>query len=427
MSKLAPTAKNKPAPTPKNKPAPTAKNKPAPTPENKPAPAVAPPGEGLARPRIRDLGIAIGRYPTGPYNAITDVPGVRVGHVTKLGGDGDLVRGVGPIRTGVTAILPASGDVFSKRVFAGGHVLNGAGEVTGLSQIDEWGLCETPILLCDTMAVGRVADATVEWMSRRHPTIGQDDDVVIPVVAECDDSYLNDAVGRHITEQDVWTAIETARSGPVPEGNVGAGTGMQSFDFSGGIGTASRIVRIAGIDCVLGALVLSNFGNLENLRVDGTPVGAILAPRYESIPRRGPAGSIIVLISTDVPMVHRQLVRLARRGALAIGRCGGYIAHNSGEFIVAWSTANRVPRRRPHARYRAEMVLDTALDPLHEATVDVVEEAIMNAICAGVPMTGQNGHHTPALPVEEVRNILRKHHPLAAGRNVKLLRKARHT
>jgi len=383
-----------------------------------------PPEKPAARPRLRDLGIAIGRYPTGPFNAITDVPGVRVAHVTKVSGEGELVPGVGPVRTGVTAVQPASGDVFNKRVFAAGFVLNGAGEVTGLSQIEEWGVCETPVLLCDTMAVGRVADATVAWMSRRHPSIGREDDVVIPVVGECDDSYLNDAVGRHVSESDVWTALESARTGPVAEGNVGAGTGMQSFDFSGGIGTSSRIVRIAGIDCVLGALVLSNFGNLENLRVDGTPVGAMLAPRYEKVPRRGSAGSIIVLVCTDVPMVHRQLARLSRRAALAIGRCGGYAAHNSGEFVVAWSTANRVPRRGPHARFRAELVLDTALDPLHEATVDVVEEAILNAICAGVPVIGHSGHRTPALPVEDVAKILKRYHPLSSGQNVKHLRKA---
>ena len=379
------------------------------------------------RPRIRDIGVAIGRYPTGPYNAITDVPGVRVGQVTKVEGEGALVPGTGPVRTGITAVRPASGSVFEKRVFAAGYVLNGAGELTGLSQIDEWGLLETPILLCDTLAVGRVADATVAWLSRRHPTIGQEEDVVIPVVGECDDSYLNDTVGRHVSQSDVWTALDTARPGPVAEGNVGAGTGMQSFDFSGGIGTSSRIVRIAGIDCVLGALVLSNFGSLENMRVDGIPVGELLAHRYESMPRRGPAGSIIVLVATDVPMVHRQLARLSRRAALAIGRAGGYVAHNSGEFIVAWSTANRVPRRRPHARYRAELVLDTALDPLSEATIDVVEEAILNAICAGVPVIGRSNHSSPALPIDEVRKILRKYHPLLASRRSAPVRTVRET
>ena len=370
--------------------------------------------EPLRRPRIRDLGVAIGVYPTGPYNAITDVPGVRVGHVTKVHGEGELVPGHGPVRTGVTAVLPASGDVFLRRVFAAGYVLNGAGEMTGLSQIEEWGLCETPILLCNTMAVGRVADATVAWLTRRHPRIGSEEDVVIPVVGECDDSYLNDAVGRHVTESDVWTALATARSGPVPEGNVGAGTGMQTFDFSGGIGSSSRIVRIAGIDCVLGALVLSNFGNLEHLRVDGVPIGELLAPMYTNLPRRGPAGSIIVLLATDVPLVHRQIGRVCRRAALAIGRCGGFGAHNSGEFILGWSTFNRIPRRRPHGRYRAELVLDTELDPLHEATVDVVGEAIMNAICAGVAVLGHSGHASPALPVDEVRKLLRKHHPFMA-------------
>jgi D-aminopeptidase len=372
--------------------------------------------EPLRRPRIRDLGVAIGPYPTGPHNAITDVPGVRIGHVTKVHGEGELVSGRGPVRTGVTAVLPASGDVFQKRLFAAGYVLNGAGEMTGLSQIEEWGLCETPILLCNTMAVGRVADATVAWMTRRHPTIGREEDVVIPVVGECDDSYLNDAVGRHVTESDVWTALETTRSGAVPEGNVGAGTGMQTFDFSGGIGTSSRIVRIAGVDCVLGALVLSNFGNLEHLRVDGVPIGELLLPMFANLPRRGPAGSIIVLLATDVPLVHRQIGRVCRRAALAIGRCGGFGAHNSGEFILGWSTFNRVPRRRPHGRYRAELVLDTALDPLHEATVDVVGEAIMNAVCAGVTVIGHSGHTAPALPIDEVRKLLRRHHPFAAGR-----------
>lgn len=360
------------------------------------------------RPRLRDLGITMGRYPPGQHNAITDVPGVRVGHVTNVHGEGGaLVPGKGPVRTGVTAVRPAAGDVFLRRVFAAGYVLNGAGEVMGLAQIDEWGVCETPILLCDTLAVGKVADATVAWMSRRHPTIGLDEDVVIPVVGECDDSYLNDTVGRHVTANDVWTALDTARSGPVAEGNVGAGTGMQTFDFSGGIGTSSRIVRVAGIDCVLGAMVLSNFGNLEHLRVDGVPVGEQLAPMFTHLPRRKPQGSIIVLIATDAPLVHRQISRVCRRAALAIGRAGGFGAHNSGEFILGWSTFNRIPRSRPHGRYRAELVLDAELDPLHEATVDVVGEAILNAICAGVPVVGHSGHVAPALPVEVVRRAMR--------------------
>lgn len=381
------------------------------------------------RPRLRDLHIAIGRYPTGDENAITDVAGVRVHHVTKIHGDGELVPGVGPVRTGVTAILPAEGDVFLERVFCASYVLNGAGEVTGLSQIDEWGLCETPILLCSTLCVGRVADATVAWLSQLHPKIGTEYDVVIPVVAECDDSYLNDAVGRHVTQEDVHEALDNARGGPVEEGCVGAGTGMQTFDFAGGIGTSSRRVVVGGISSTVGALVLSNFGDRDLLRVDGVPVGRLVSDRFAHLPRRGPAGSIIVLVATDVPLIHRQLSRLSRRAALAIGRTGGYAANNSGEIVLSWSTANRVPRLGRDAasaprsgrsisahplapgRHMAELVLDTELDPLYEATVDVVEEAILNALCAGVDMTGHSGHLAPALPLDDVAEILARYRP----------------
>ncbi|WP_437678045.1 P1 family peptidase [Sorangium sp. So ce131] len=383
----------------------------------------------VVRPRLRDLGIAIGRFPTGRDNAITDVAGVRVGHVTKVEGEGELVPGIGPVRTGVTAVVPAEGDVFLDRVFTASYVLNGAGEVTGLTQINEWGLCETPILLCSTLCVGRVLDATVAWLSQLHPKIGKEYDVAIPVVAECDDSYLNDAVGRHVMQADVIAALETARGGAVDEGCVGAGTGMQTFHFAGGIGTSSRRVPMAGLDVSVGALVLSNFGDRDLLRVDGVPVGRLISDRFAHIPRRGPAGSIIVLVATDAPLIHRQLSRLARRAALAIGRTGGYAANNSGEIVLAWSTANRVPRlaaddpavprssrslsARPIApgRHMAEVVLDTELDPLFEAAVDVVEEAILNAICAGVDMTGHSAHHAPALPLDAVAEILKQYRP----------------
>jgi len=363
------------------------------------------------RPRLRDLGVAVGRFPTGEHNAITDVAGVRVHHVTKMSGAGTIVPGVGPVRTGVTAVFPAAGDLFLDRVFAATYVLNGAGEVIGLSQIDEWGLCETPIVLCSTLCVGRVADSTVAWLSRMHPKIGQEYDVVIPVVAECDDSYLNDAVGRHITTEDVFEALDGARSGPVEEGCVGAGTGMQTFEFAGGIGTSSRCVRVAGKDHTVGALVLSNFGNRDDLRADGAPVGRLIAERYAHLPRRGPAGSIIVLVATDVPSSHRQLSRLSRRAALAIGRTGGFAAHNSGEIILSWSTANRIPRQEAKGRHNVELILDTEADPLYEATVDVVEEAILNAICAGADMEGHSGHRAPALPVDDVADVLRRYRP----------------
>lgn len=369
------------------------------------------------RPRLRDLGVAIGGFPTGRRNAITDVAGVRVGHVTQIHGAGKLQPGTGPVRTGVTAVIPASGDVFLDRVYAGSHTINGAGEIIGLSQLDEWGLLEMPILLTTTMCVGRVADASVSWLIREHPLIGQDFDVVIPVVAECDDSFLNDAQGRHVSEKDVWTALDGARGGAVAEGCVGAGTGMQTFDFAGGIGTSSRRVRLAGASYTVGFLVLTNFGRRELLRIDGVPVGRLLEAnrRLSRLPRRGPAGSIIVLIATDVPSSHRQLVRLARRAALAIGRVGGYAANNSGEIVVAWSTANRVPRSGRHARHAVELLLDEARDPLYEATVDGVEEAIINAICAGVDMRGHSDHLAPAIPLADLGRAFARYRPRRAG------------
>lgn len=366
------------------------------------------PGE---RARIRDLGVSIGPYPTGEHNAITDVDGVRVGHVTLIEGEGRLVPGRGPVRTGVTAVLPAEGDVFLQRAFAGSYVLNGAGEVMGLLQVDEWGLCETPILLTSTMCVGRVADATISWMWRKHPKIGQEYDVVIPVVAECDDSFLNDAVGRHVEDSHVWAALDGATGGPVAEGSVGAGTGMISFDFAGGIGTSSRVVDLVPGRATVGALVLSNFGRRPNLRVDGVPVGALLEGRFAHFAQRPAAGSIIVLLATDAPLLARQLNRLSRRGALALGRLGGYAANNSGEFIFSWSTSNRVPRERLLHVHTVEIVLDSELDPLYEATVDAVEEAVLNAICAGVSLPGQNEHVVPALPLAATRRLLDKHRP----------------
>jgi D-aminopeptidase len=363
------------------------------------------------RGRARDAGVAIGRFAPGPRNAITDVAGVRVGHVTRVEGSGALVPGAGPIRTGVTAVFPAAGDVLLERVFAGSAVLNGAGEVVGLAQLDEWGLLETPVVLCSTLCVGRVFDATVAWLSRRHPRIGGELDVVIPVVGECDDSFLNDAVGRHVRPEDVWTALDQARGGPVAEGNVGAGAGMQTFGFAGGIGTSSRRLALAGARRTVGALVLSNFGEREHLRLDGVPVGRLLGPRFDPPVRRGPAGSIIVLVATDVPLHPLQLSRVARRAALAIGRAGGHAPNNSGEIVVAWSTGNRVPRGRAARPVSIEVVLDGELDALFEATIDVVEEAIANAVFAGVETRGHGDHVAPALPIAAARAALRRHLP----------------
>ncbi len=361
------------------------------------------------RPRLRDLGISIGRFATGPHNAITDVSGVRVGHVTRIEGEGELVQGKGPVRTGVTAVIPASGNLFLERVFAHCYVLNGAGEMTGLSQVGEWGLLETPILLTGTLCVGRVLDATISWLWRKYPQIGREYDVVLPVVGECDDSYMNDAVGRHLTEEDVFRALDEAAHGRVPEGCVGAGTGMQSFDFAGGIGTSSRRLTIAGRPATVGALVLSNFGDREMLRIDGVPVGRLLAEKLSHIPKRPPAGSIIVLVATDMPLVPLQLSRICRRAALGLGRVGGYAANNSGEFVFAWSTSTRIPRDRLRKVHSIQIVLDNELDMIYEATVDVVEEAVLNAICAGVSMSGHSGHVSHALPIEDMKQVIDLH------------------
>src|SRR6185436_17890204 len=233
------------------------------------------------RARLRDLGFSLGRFPVGAWNAITDVAGVRVGHATIVAGEGLLEVGKGPVRTGVTAILP-SADVFMNRVLAGSFVLNGAGEVSGLTQVVEWGLLETPILLTNTLAVGKVSDAAVKWMTRRFPKIGTDEDVVIPLVGECDDSWLNDTVGRHLRSEHVYRAIEQAAGGRVAEGSVGAGTGLVTCDFKAGIGTSSRRVGSEAGEYTLGVLVQSNFGVMHSLRVDGAPVGEVLEPLFRN-------------------------------------------------------------------------------------------------------------------------------------------------
>ncbi len=367
------------------------------------------------RQRLRQLGFSIGRFPTGPENAITDVPGVKVGHTTLISGDGPLVVGKGPVRTGVTAILPPD-PVFSERVVAGAFVLNGAGEVSGLTQVVEWGLLETPILLTSTMSVGKVSDAAIKWMTKRFPGIGTDYDVIIPIVGECDDSWLNDAVGRHVRSEHVYRAIEQADAGPVAEGSVGAGTGMVTCDFKAGIGTSSRRVQVDRATYTLGVLVQSNFGVMGSLRVDGAPVGAILEPAFgEAGKRLHNAGSIICIIATDAPMLSLQITRLCKRAALGIGRAGSFAAHGSGEIVVGFSTANKVPRVATGMITRLEVLLDAACDGLYEAVVDCTEEAIVNALCMADEMRGQSGHYAPALPLDRLTDILRRHQAANLG------------
>lgn len=351
----------------------------------------------------------IGSYEPGPLNAITDVEGVLVGHSTLIRGEGSLEAGVGPVRTGVTAIFPNARDIFEQRVMGGGFVLNGAGELTGLTQLLEWGLVETPIVLCNTHAVGTSSQAVTRYMVKNYASIGVEHDVLIPLVGECDDSWLHDIAGRHVKAEHVYAALHAAKAGPVEEGSVGGGTGMICCDLKAGIGTSSRIVSGRGVDGMrIGVLVMSNFGVLEDLRVAGFPLGAQLAHEWgDKHCRLEDYGSIIAVVATDAPLLPNQVTRLCKRAALGIARAGSIAAHGSGEIVVGFSTGCQVPRNKRTPMHNFNVLDDRAIDPLYRATADATEEAILNAMCAAEPMTGRDGHHAPALPLDRVRKLAR--------------------
>ena len=365
------------------------------------------------RPTAREMGIRVGRLVPGVFNAITDVEGVRVGHVTRVE-DNVKVPGSSAttsVRTGVTAVLPGSGDVFRSRLVASGFILNGIGEMAGLTQVVEWGLLETPILLCNSHSVGRVHSGVVSHLVRRYPEIGRREDVVLPLVGETDDSFLNDAQVGLATSQDAIKAIEAARGGAVAQGSVGAGTGMITFDFAGGIGTSSRSFDLDGHSYTLGVLVLSNFGRMQNLTIDGSVVGRGLDGRFDpSIRRQNSYGSIIVVVATDVPLLSNQLGRIAKRAALGLGRVGSHAASTSGEIIVAFSTANRVLRsdKQPGKFRSLKFVADNHINILYEAAIESTEEAVLNAIFCSDGMAGQLGRQAPALPHDDVIELLSK-------------------
>ncbi len=369
-----------------------------------------------ARQRAREIGLYFGTGTPGAYNAITDVPGVRVGHCTIVSGHGKLVVGQGPARTGVTAIMPVTtrqpeDSIFLRRVPAAGFVLNGAGEMSGLTQVQEWGLLETPIVLTNTLSVGTVYQAVVDHMIAEVPGIGQEHDTVIPVVGECDDSWLNDIAGGHVKALHVHEALQRALAregaGPVDEGAVGSGSGMTTFDFAGGIGTSSRVLKAEEGGFTVGVLVQSNFGRLADLRLGGVPVGAVLADDFKRVHKRGgDYGSIIVIVATDAPLLPHQLARVAKRAALGIGRTGSGAAHGSGEIVLAFSTANRWSRGSPRRIQRLDVLADEHIDPVFRATIDCVEESIANAICMAGDVVGVNGHVVPGLPLDRVRDIV---------------------
>ncbi len=353
---------------------------------------------------LRQRGLRIGGLEAGPANAITDVGGVRVGHATVVRDEPPPPEGRGIARTGVTVVVAGGGtSPFRHPIPAGAVALNGAGELTGFLQVSEWGLIETPIYLTSTMAVGRVFDGAVTAACAADAGVGVDD-VVIPVVGECDDSWLNDARTVQVEAADAGRALADARAGAVEQGCVGAGTGMTAFSWKGGIGSSSRL--IPDVEATVGVLVLANFGSARDLRIDGVPVFPAVGDGLD--PRR-PAGSCIAIVATDAPLESAQLERLARRAGLGLARTGSVAHHGSGEIFVALSTVTRERDESPPVRLSRPSVPDGHLDPLFAATVDATEEAVLNALWAATDTTGREGRLVRALPHAPVLELLRKH------------------
>ncbi len=364
----------------------------------------------MDRPRARNAGIVVGELPTGAHNAITDVAGVRVGHVTLIEGEGPLRPGHGPVRTGVTVILPHGDNLFRHKVRAAVHTINGFGKVRGFEQVRELGVVETPIALTNTLNVGLVADALVQYMVRQNPDIGITTSTANVLVGETNDGYLNDIQGRHVHAEHVWAAIESATPGPVAEGAVGAGTGTTCFGWKGGIGTASRVVPDEAGRYTVGALVQSNFGRPQDLTVCGVPVGQQIRPSGMAPPPASDGGSIMVVLATDAPLSERQLRRLCVRAAAGLARTGSHYGHGSGDFVIAFSTAWRV-EHDPAALTTTQTVLadeEQAMGWLFPAVVESVEEAILNSLFRAETVTGRDGHVRHALPVEEVVSLVRR-------------------
>ncbi|MBW2057803.1 MAG: P1 family peptidase [Deltaproteobacteria bacterium] len=356
------------------------------------------------RPRARDLGIPLEGRP-GPMNAITDVKGVEVGHATLIRGKGRLVVGKGPVRTGVTAILPR-GKKGPGRVFAAWFSLNGNGEMTGTTWIEESGLLEGPIMLTNTHSVGVVRDSVVEWLAK-HGLMTQP--WALPVVAETYDGFLNDINGFHVNKEHVFEALDKAGSGPVAEGNVGGGTGMICYEFKGGIGTASRKLEERDGAYAIGVLVQANHGRRRQLRVAGVPVCTDMTENLVwSQDRSRVAGSIIIIVATDAPLMPHQLKRVARRASLGLARTGSTASNYSGDIFLAFSTANPEVARSSGVA-QMTMLLEDRMDPIFEATVQAAEEAIINALVAAETMTGIDDHTVIAIPHDRLREDLEKY------------------
>jgi len=353
------------------------------------------------------LGIRIGTLPAGKNDAITDVAGVRVGQVTHVQGQGKLVPGVGPVRTGITAIIPRT-DVWHHRLFAAAWPLNGNGEMTGTLWINESGWLEVPILLTDTLSVGRVDDGVISWMTKKYPGIGTED-VPLPVVAEINDGFLNDQAGRHNLPADAGAALDAAASGPVAQGGVGAGTGAVAYAFHGGIGTASRVVAASDGGYTVGVLVnINTFGRRQDFRIDGVPVGAQIKDLQPLEPHAAD-GSIIIVVATDAPLLHEQLLDIAKHASLGLARTGGSSRESSGDLIIAFSTANDVPYGAKALSYTAKALDRGHINPLFWATIEATDEAIVNALLSATTMVGRDGNTVYALPHDRVLEIMHRY------------------
>ena len=372
--------------------------------------------------RGRDLGIRFGIGRPGPLNAITDVAGVRVGHTTLISGDGPLIVGRGPVRTGVTVVVPHDGDPFSEPIFAGCHTLNGNGELTGLEWIREAGKLVSPIAITNTHSVGVVRDALVRHAAEGRPR--GESFWSLTVVGETWDGALNDINGFHVRSEHLDAALDSATGGVVAEGNVGGGTGMICHEFKGGIGTSSRVVGEDQGGWTVGVLVQANYGRRELLRIDGVrvgeaiPVSEVPSPHDRPAPgsppgaNRAGAGSIIVVVATDAPLLPHQCARLAQRAGLGIARTGGTGGHTSGDLFICFATGNRdIPQPElghdPRPTLGIRMVADAFIDPLFLATIEATEEAIVNAMVAAETKTGIDGVTAHRLPHERVRAILK--------------------
>lgn len=360
---------------------------------------------GQTKPRARDLGIPFDGTP-GPQNAITDVVGVEVGHTTLISGSGRLVTGKGPVRTGVTAIFPR-GKESADQVFAAWFTLNGNGEMTGTTWVEESGFLEGPVMITNTHSVGVVRDAVIEWQMRKQGKTFQP--WSLPVVAETWDGFLNDINGFHVKREHVFQALDAARAGAVAEGNVGGGTGMVVHQFKGGIGTSSRKLESRMGGYTVGVLVQANYGGRSQLTIAGVPVGREIS---DLMPERGKSddGSIIVVVATDAPVLPHQLKRIAKRAALGIGKNGGIGTNGSGDIFIALSTANRGAAR--DSVVTLTMLPNDRINPLFAATVQATEEAIVNAMVAAETMEGVNGNKVYAIPHDRLKEAMKKYNRL---------------